>query len=190
MGSEMCIRDRSNSDRQSKQDHDGIDIDLTQFEYPEATSARDAVSKRTGNPRFIKSHHAHRKRYVLRSSAMSDTSEAPSLASHVRRVRVPSQASDVDQFLDDLFMPVLDGNIDDGLSDARSLAASMRGGGDSKDKTAQAQTVLDLNRMGSFRRRSILLQGSDSEPEEETVASLMARLRGGGSPGADRRRGP
>ena len=26
-------------------------------------------------------------------------------------------------------MPVLDGNIDDGLSDARSLAASMRGGG-------------------------------------------------------------
>jgi hypothetical protein len=32
-------------------------------------------------------------RDVVRSSAMSDTSEAPSLASHVRRVRVPSQAS-------------------------------------------------------------------------------------------------
>ena len=29
------------------------------------------------------------------------------------------KASDVDQFLDDLFMPVLDTNIDDGLSDAR-----------------------------------------------------------------------
>jgi hypothetical protein len=34
-----------------------------------------------------------RSRDVVRSSAMSDTSEAPSLASHVRRVRVPSQAS-------------------------------------------------------------------------------------------------
>lgn len=44
-------------------------------------------------------------------------------ASHVRRVRVPSQASDVDQFLDDLFNPVLDG-----LSDARSLAPSTKGG--------------------------------------------------------------
>lgn len=60
---------------------------------------------------------------------MSDTSEAPSLASHVRRVRVPSQASDVDQFLDDLFSPVLDPNIDE-LSDARSLAASIKGGKD------------------------------------------------------------
>lgn len=44
-------------------------------------------------------------------------------ASHVRRVRVPSQASDVDQFLDDLFNPVLDG-----LSDARSIAPSTKGG--------------------------------------------------------------
>jgi myosin-15 len=35
----------------------------------------------------------HDYRDVVRSSAMSDTSEAPSLASHVRRVRVPSQAS-------------------------------------------------------------------------------------------------
>lgn len=50
-----------------------------------------------------------------------------SLASHVRRVRVPSQASDVDQFLDDLFMPVLNSQLDE-LSDARSLAASIKGG--------------------------------------------------------------
>jgi hypothetical protein len=71
----------------------------------------------------------------------------------------------VDQFLDDLFMPVLDGNIDDGLSDARSLAASMRGGGeDVKEATADvkeataADRQLDLNRMGSIRRTSILLQ--------------------------------
>jgi myosin-15 len=66
---------------------------------------------------------------IVKSSAMSDTSESPSLASHVRRVRVPSQASDVDQFLDDLFSPVLDGSLDE-LSDARSLAASIRGGDD------------------------------------------------------------
>lgn len=44
---------------------------------------------------------------------------------------MPSQASDVDQFLDDLFMPVLDGNLDE-LSDARSLAASIKGGGSKK----------------------------------------------------------
>merc|ERR1719410_2718828 len=117
---------RSNSDRQSKIDTE--DIDLAQFEYPAERS--ETSNKRSGNMKFIKSQHAHRRRDGMRSSAMSDTSEAPSLASHVRRVRVPSQASDVDQFLDDLFMPVLDGNIDDGLSDARSLAASMRGGGD------------------------------------------------------------
>ncbi|XP_055533492.1 unconventional myosin-XV [Wyeomyia smithii] len=90
-------------------------------------------------PRYVKSQYAgkrlagsHSNKYVdrsemsIRSSAMSDTSEAPSLASHVRRVRVPSQASDVDQFLDDLFSPVLDGSLDE-LSDARSLAASIRG---------------------------------------------------------------
>ncbi|KAH8284420.1 hypothetical protein KR018_005978 [Drosophila ironensis] len=94
-------------------------------------------------PRYQKSQHAGRRshgashgshsskyadkaEYATRSSAMSDTSEAPSLASHVRRVRVPSQASDVDQFLDDLFSPVLDGSLDE-LSDARSLAASIRG---------------------------------------------------------------
>ncbi len=46
-------------------------------------------------------------------------------ASHVRRVRVPSQCSDVDQYLDDLFMPVLDGNTDE-YSDARPLVASIK----------------------------------------------------------------
>ncbi|KAH8037645.1 hypothetical protein HPB51_015079 [Rhipicephalus microplus] len=62
-----------------------------------------------------------------RSSALSDTSEAPSLASHVRNVRIPSHTSDLDQYLDDLFNPVLlDGGLDE-LSDARSLAASLRG---------------------------------------------------------------
>jgi hypothetical protein len=65
---------------------------------------------------------------------------------------------DVDQFLDDLFMPVLDGNIDDGLSDARSLAASMRGGAEDGAETKEADQQLDLNRMGSIRRTSVLLQ--------------------------------
>jgi hypothetical protein len=59
-------------------------------------------------------------------------------------------------------MPVLDGNIDDGLSDARSLAASMRGGGGDEpmatDQEKAADRQLDLNRMGSIRRTSVLLQ--------------------------------
>ena len=50
--------------------------------------------RRHGHPRFVKGGGRRRND---RSSAMSDTSEAPSVASHVRRVRVPSQASDVDQ---------------------------------------------------------------------------------------------
>ena len=49
----------------------------------------------------------------------------------------------MDQFLDDLFMPVLDadGNAaaDDGLSDARSLAASMKG--DANDGDAENASV-------------------------------------------------
>lgn len=121
----------ANSNYMSKQE--------TEFEYPDVSSV--STSQR-GGPRYIKSHYAGKKappgshssraqieknEFGVRSSAMSDTSEAPSLASHVRRVRVPSQASDVDQFLDELFSPVLDGNLDE-LSDARSLAASIKGG--------------------------------------------------------------
>ncbi|XP_058458630.1 unconventional myosin-XV isoform X2 [Malaya genurostris] len=102
-------------------------------------SANDITPLKEAQPRYVKSQFAgkrsagsHSSKYIerseisIRSSAMSDTSEAPSLASHVRRVRVPSQASDVDQFLDDLFSPVLDGSLDE-LSDARSLAASIKG---------------------------------------------------------------
>ena len=66
------------------------------------------------------------------SSAMSDISEtaslAPSLASHVRGVKAPTHASELDEYLDQLFNPVLDGNLDE-MSDARSLAASIKGGG-------------------------------------------------------------
>ncbi|XP_050297745.1 unconventional myosin-XV isoform X2 [Anthonomus grandis grandis] len=115
------------------------------FEYPDIASVSTSHRDR-GGPRYIKSQYAGKKappgshssrayieksEFGVRSSAMSDTSEAPSLASHVRRVRVPSQASDVDQFLDELFSPVLDGNLDE-LSDARSLAASIKGGDESQ----------------------------------------------------------
>ena len=115
----LTNRQRSSSNLRKESGTEKLDQD---FELDIA-----GVSKhgRHGNPRFVKSGG---KRRDVRSSAMSDTSEAPSIASHIKRVRVPSQASDVDQFLDDLFSPVLDGQtMDDGLSDAKSLAASMRG---------------------------------------------------------------
>ena len=177
---------RSNSDRQNKMDNE--DIDLAQFEYP--AERTNPSNRRAGNMKYIKAHHAHRRRDGMRSSAMSDTSEAPSLASHVRRVRVPSQASDVDQFLDDLFMPVLDGNIDDGLSDARSLAASMRGGGDEvSDETNQ---MLEFKRVGSIKRRSVLPKVVEHDNDNESVdeelncltniSKLVTMIQGGGSP--------
>ncbi|XP_052871852.1 unconventional myosin-XV [Anopheles cruzii] len=124
-------------------------------------------------PRFVKSQYAgkrtsgsHSLKYAekaefsVRSSAMSDTSEAPSLASHVRRVRVPSQASDVDQFLDDLFSPVLDGSLDE-LSDARSLAASIRG--------------------GLFVARDLLatIRTDDSLTDLERSSAIVLRTKGG-----------
>ncbi|CAG0890159.1 unnamed protein product [Cyprideis torosa] len=136
----------------------------------------------------------------LRSSAMSDTSEAPSLASHVRRVRVPSQASDVDQFLDDLFMPVLDDNLDE-LSDAKSLAASIKGGRGTAPSsggwgTAPSSDDVDeeVERLTSHRslhrRRSILTQVEDysftglragsSLEELHQVEALTRSLKGHG----------
>lgn len=75
-------------------------------------------------------------------------------ASHVRRVRVPSQASDVDQFLDDLFNPVLDQ-----LSDARSLAASIKGSsprsksGDDRESPASREFA-KTNKGGGGGRRT------------------------------------
>ncbi|XP_050093030.1 unconventional myosin-XV [Anopheles aquasalis] len=96
---------------------------ITPLKEPRFVKSQYA-GKRTAGSHSLK--YAEKSEFSVRSSAMSDTSEAPSLASHVRRVRVPSQASDVDQFLDDLFSPVLDGSLDE-LSDARSLAASIRG---------------------------------------------------------------
>ncbi|XP_076326570.1 uncharacterized protein LOC143233787 isoform X2 [Tachypleus tridentatus] len=53
----------------------------------------------------------------------SDTSETLSLSSNIRNVPVPSQTSNLDQYLDELFNPVLDGNAEE-MNDAFSLAAS------------------------------------------------------------------
>lgn len=112
--------------------------------------------------------------YGGKSSAMSDTSEAPSLASHVRRVRVPSQASDVDQFLDELFMPVLDGNLDE-MSDARSLAASIKGTwhipleSEAKDRKEAFDGFL-MSAAGRLDRESL-----------PTAAELSEKIKGAGS---------
>ncbi|XP_014089710.3 unconventional myosin-XV [Bactrocera oleae] len=143
------------------------------------------MGKETG-PRYQKSQHAGRRshagshsskymeksEYATRSSAMSDTSEAPSLASHVRRVRVPSQASDVDQFLDDLFSPVLDGSLDE-LSDARSLAASIRGGG-----RKQLENTKNCSDIYEFLEAPNTLQSSVDL--FTNVDALCEKIKGGG----------
>lgn len=55
----------------------------------------------------------------------------------------------MDQFLDDLFMPVLDGNLDE-LSDARSLAASIKGGGELSKNGAEQQRTRRLSNSSSL----------------------------------------
>jgi myosin XV len=108
-----------------------------------------------------------RSEMLIRSSGMSDTSETPSLASHVRRVRVPSQASDVDQFLDDLFSPVLDGNLDE-LSDARSLAASIRG----SDYLTYAEAPLldeDVSMLMNANLLCRTIKGGGDEDDDQIV---------------------
>lgn len=112
---------------------------------------------------------------------MSDTSEAPSLASHVRRVRVPSQASDVDQFLDELFMPVLDGNLDE-LSDARSLAASIKGMRDHKQTKSISEKNNRLENIDDFL--DAIMKDKKIVREENTLISpkeLSERIKGGGN---------
>lgn len=116
---------------------------------------------------------------------MSDTSEAPSLASHVRRVRVPSQASDVDQFLDELFMPVLDGNLDE-LSDARSLAASIKG---TKGDRSQSDAIIleNLEKLDSQVKELKTVEDfiesiiKRNENEVITARELSGKIKGGGN---------
>lgn len=132
------------------------------------------VGKRSGNSQYNKYLGTD---MMIRSSAMSDTSEAPSLASHVRRVRVPSQASDVDQFLDDLFSPVLDGSLDE-LSDARSLAASIRGGDEFYNYIEGPALSDDLRALNNanFLCRVIKGGGEDNKNDNEIGALTDASL--------------
>jgi len=116
---------------------------------------------------------------------MSDTSEAPSLASHVRRVRVPSQASDVDQFLDELFMPVLDGNLDE-LSDARSLAASIKGSYDirlSDDQTVSENLQRIGNRVERIATVDDFVEGMMMRSKDMNIdaGELSKKIKGGGN---------
>ncbi|XP_026670463.1 unconventional myosin-XV [Ceratina calcarata] len=181
--------------------------DLTiDFEYPDIQSVSqtgrsedDKSSYIRSQTRFVKSQYPGKRappgsqssrayieksEYGVKSSAMSDTSEAPSLASHVRRVRVPSQASDVDQFLDELFMPVLDGNLDE-LSDARSLAASIKGS--KGDRTQNAIILEDLERRFNNRETGIETMqdfiGSmmNADGTEITARELSEKIKGGGN---------
>ncbi|XP_058797715.1 unconventional myosin-XV [Phymastichus coffea] len=162
------------------------------FEYPDIQSVSqtgrsedDKSSYIRSQTRFVKSQYSGKRalpgsqssrayieksEYGVKSSAMSDTSEAPSLASHVRRVRVPSQASDVDQFLDELFMPVLDGNLDE-LSDARSLAASIKGM--RKATNIQPQTTEDF--------LDLLIKDTPENSTAITAKELAMKIKGGGN---------
>ncbi|KAJ8681733.1 hypothetical protein QAD02_017525 [Eretmocerus hayati] len=183
-----------NSEPNILEEEDVLAID---FEYPDMQSSvsqtgrseDDKSSYIRSQTRFIKSQYPSKRampgsqssrayieksEYGVKSSAMSDTSEAPSLASHVRRVRVPSQASDVDQFLDELFMPVLDGNLDE-LSDARSIAASIKGARKHSQKPHPSTDSLD-----SFV--DLLIQDSQRDQVPQlTAQELSRRIKGGGN---------
>lgn len=169
----------ANSNYMSKQE--------VEFEYPDVSSV--STSHR-GGPRYIKSHYAGKKappgshssraqieksEFGVRSSAMSDTSEAPSLASHVRRVRVPSQASDVDQFLDELFSPVLDGNLDE-LSDARSLAASIKGGTIFEEDSDEEEGAI----YGLDEYLEEMLETAMPSVDMSDVELIASKIKGGG----------
>ena len=75
----------------------------TSVEKGGATAATGG-RKLHGNPRYVKGQ-GRRGRYD-KSSAMSDTSEAPSIASHVKRVRVPSQVKQSQQVSFKHAMPI------------------------------------------------------------------------------------
>ncbi|XP_043211488.1 unconventional myosin-XV-like [Amphibalanus amphitrite] len=122
---------------------------------------------------YIESRLTVEKEYQVRSSAMSDTSEAPSLASHVRRVRVPSQASDMDQFVDALFIPALEGSLDE-LSDARSLAASIKGGG---RRTAESATSARTEEEAADEGAEEAASDAESQMEELDLSVDFFRCR-------------
>lgn len=86
------------------------------------------------------------------------------------------EASDVDQFLDELFSPVLDGSLDE-LSDARSLAASIRGGGRISDFT-EAPSIIDgtLNILENASSLSKAIKGGGSKTDKKPSTSSTLDL--------------
>lgn len=128
---------------------------------------------------------------LIRGSAMSDTSESPSLASHVRNIRIPSHTSELDQYLDDLFNPVLDANLDE-LSDARSLAASIKGGSQSDSQTNSTKTTDNqkiFTEVIENKTSFDFMDDIDIEINEFQdlleVNKLVTSLKGGGKSGSE-----
>lgn len=136
---------RPGSSTSSSFDSDSSINDTESANCNENKENHKRYKKYTNQPGLSKSQQFLNNRYKepilqtdyhsIKGSAMSDTSEAPSLAMHVRNLGMPSHASELDQYLDDLFNPVLDAQLDDAMSDARSLAQSIKGENtDNQDK--------------------------------------------------------
>lgn len=75
------------------------------------------------------------------------------------------QFSDVDQYLDDLFSPVLDGSLDE-LSDARSLSTSIRGGRSEFFEAPEIGTHFDDLQSASKLQRVIKGGGHKNDNKE------------------------
>lgn len=86
-------------------------------------------------------------------------------------------ASDVDQFLDELFSPVLDGSLDE-LSDARSLAASIRGGGGNIRDFIEAPPMNDasLNILENPTGLAKAIKGGGSKTDKKPSTSSTLDL--------------
>ena len=70
----------------------------------------------------------------------------------------------MDQFVDALFIPALEGNLDE-LSDARSLAASIKGGGGGR------KTEESIEAEGEVGPFALVMEGDgDSETELEELS--------------------
>ena len=71
----------------------------------------------------------------------------------------------MDQFVDALFIPALEGNLDE-LSDARSLAASIKGGGGGRKPVESTPTAGEVETPAEEPEGS----GSDTESELEELS--------------------
>lgn len=80
------------------------------------------------------------------------------IGSHVRRIRVPSESSDVDQYLDDLFKPVLEW-------DSFKINEDSKGG-------KENDPPQDRKSSSSSRERSIISPGSTREDPNKLTGSI------------------